>query len=496
MVSNPPPLPRKRSLAATLLKVWLFFVLLGPALVVGFYQVEKIRGRAAWQAYEKEAKARGVKLALADYIPPQIPDAENFASITIFDDAFRASDAKQDVPDPFKLPADKDGKMPTFADPVKQERVDLAAWQRHFVETKLLPAASENAAADVLRALEKYADPLAEFKGASSRPHCRFPVKWEDFTFAALPQWPLVLSAVKIYALRASAHLALGDSTAAGDDVQAGLHLVTVTREEPSLIAGLVRISCARILENAVWDGLAGHAWADPELQKIATGLAQLDWLSAYLFALGIERGGTNSAMDNVIEGRRLLAHVVRVAQGSSPDKASADEWTLWLYPTGWHYRSKLRSNRHFDEMLTRFDPAQRRWFSGRAVPSSPEHIKDMPTKIRHLLFMLSAPHFEEAHQRFVQTATFTDHTGLACALERFQLARGAFPHALSELAPEFMFAIPAEIVNGEPYCYRRADDGSFVLYSVGTDLHDDGGIIDPKVSAAKQQDWVWRYPQ
>src|SRR5712671_5398843 len=49
-------------------------------------------GLAAWNGYEKEAKQRGVKLDFADYIPPKIPDAENFASIPIFDAVFRATD--------------------------------------------------------------------------------------------------------------------------------------------------------------------------------------------------------------------------------------------------------------------------------------------------------------------------------------------------------------------------------------------------------------------
>ena len=88
-----------------------------------------------------------------------------------------------------------------------------------------------------------------------------------------------------------------------------------------------------------------------------------------------------------------------------------------------------------------------------------------------------------------------TDLALVACALERFRLARGNYPKALAELAPEFLPGIPVEIVNGEPYRYRRTDDGSFVLYSVGTDLRDDGGVIDPKKKTSKQDDWVWRYP-
>jgi hypothetical protein len=41
------------------------------------------------------------------------------------------------------------------------------------------------------------------------------------------------------------------------------------------------------------------------------------------------------------------------------------------LCPLGWHYQSKVRINRYFDEILARIDPAQRRWFGVRSVPCS-----------------------------------------------------------------------------------------------------------------------------
>ena len=492
----PPSLPKKRRpLIIRLLLGLTIFAIVLTVLIPCLYLVEKYRGRAAWRAYETEAKARGVKLDFADYIPPKIPDAENFASIPIFDAVFRASDANEEFRDPFKLHPMTNGKLPNCADPVKQERIDLAAWQKYFVETKLLPSAGENAAADVLKALENFAEPLAQLREASTRPHCHFPVHWEKGVAASLPQWSLLMGAAKINALRLSAHLTLGDNVSACEDFRDGLRLITVTREEPSLIAGLVRVACGVTMENAVWSGLAGHQWTEADLRNIETDLAPLDWLNGYVFAMGSERGCTNGMLNMVIESKAKLAGLIRDANIIKSDNALSNEWTYALYPTGWHYRSKVRANRHFDEMLARFEPGQRRWFGERAMPSSPKNIKDTPTKIRLLFFALAAPGFEECETRFVQAATFTDHARLACALERFRLARGAFPQALSELTPDFLTSLPVEIVNGEPYRYRRTEDGSFVLHSVGIDLRDDGGVTDPKARASKQADWVWRYP-
>ena len=39
---------------------------------------------------------------------------------------------------------------------------------------------------------------------------------------------------------------------------------------------------------------------------------------------------------------------------------------------------------------------------------------------------------------------------------------------------------LPHDIINGQPLHYRRTDDGQFVLYSVGWDEKDDGGVPVP----------------
>jgi hypothetical protein len=82
----------------------------------------------------------------------------------------------------------------------------------------------------------------------------------------------------------------------------------------------------------------------------------------------------------------------------------------------------------------------------------------------------------------------------LACALERYHLAEGRYPGALADLTPKFIGAIPNDVVSDQPYRYRQDGGGSFVLYSVGWDADDDGGVENWRTSLPKA-DWVWRYP-
>ena len=368
------------------------------------------------------------------------------------------------------------------------------AWQKYFFEVKLLDSAGENAADDVLKALEHFAEPLAQLHEAGARPHCVFPVHWEQKWAAGLPHLGLLMEASKLLALRMGAHLAQGKSEAAYADFQDGLRLTIATREEPSMIEGLVRISTVVLTLNAVWGGLAEHQWAAPELSRIESDLTTLDWPADFRFSMSSERGLNNEIFDYLASNPAKLPLFILLENGQ-PRSTSFTEWALQFYPSGWVYRSKVRMNLYHDELAAAADPSRGRWIPNVSTPSARTKPQSKFTRIHYLLFFLLAPAFETPEARWIQTATWTDQARIACALERFRLSRGHYPEKLAELAPEFIATVPVEFVNGEPYRYRLTDDGSFVLYSVGADLHDDGGVIDPKLSNAQQRDWVWRYP-
>jgi hypothetical protein len=107
-------------------------------------------------------------------------------------------------------------------------------------------------------------------------------------------------------------------------------------------------------------------------------------------------------------------------------------------------------------------------------------------------------PALGAAAGRFAFAQASVDLARVACALERYRLAHGEYPAALDALAPHFIDKLPHDIINGQPLHYRPAADGRFVLYSVGWDEKDDGGIPGLRKSGgldAEQGDWVWRYP-
>lgn len=66
----------------------------------------------------------------------------------------------------------------------------------------------------------------------------------------------------------------------------------------------------------------------------------------------------------------------------------------------------------------------------------------------------------------------------VAVAIERYRRARGdALPGALTDLVPQYIDRIPEDPVTGEPLRYRATAD-AYVVYSVGLDREDDGGML------------------
>jgi hypothetical protein len=108
---------------------------------------------------------------------------------------------------------------------------------------------------------------------------------------------------------------------------------------------------------------------------------------------------------------------------------------------------------------------------------------------------------FTHFPQQAAHAQSEVDMAMLACALERYRLAHSEYPDDLQALVPRFGTVLPHDVINGQPLKYRRTADGRFVLYSVGWNEKDDGGLVasakgHPDRQDILQGDWVWEYPR
>lgn len=92
-------------------------------------------------------------------------------------------------------------------------------------------------------------------------------------------------------------------------------------------------------------------------------------------------------------------------------------------------------------------------------------------------------PALEKASQARMHSDTRTEGLRLMIALQRYRLARSAYPGTLAELVPAYLPVVPRDAYGGSDFHYRVLDGSAprpvagYLLYCVGYDGVDDGGI-------------------
>lgn len=486
-----------------------------------FHVEENWRGERDWSAYKQQMEAKGEKFNLAAFVPPRVPDDQNFAMTPflapLYD--FEPGTQKQRDTDAVKRIHDFASSLPTGqgrGECATGKRANLAQWlaasrklasesTKSAVEQTSGEAERARVASAVLERLSEYNPILDELHAASRRPHCRFNVNYdaENPVTIALPHMTVVRRACSVAQIRALAKLASGQTDAAFDDVNFMFYLTDSTKDEPTLISLLVRITNLNATIQVIWEGLVDRRWSDAHLQALQARLRSFDLLGDYKRTLQAERAGMgNGTFEFLIKSSdRSALSAVTDGQPSLLEKM-----ILGLVPRGWFRMEQLNYNRIFDGLFfPTFDVATKRVYREIMVENTTAFENSTRTTLQavfqhRVLARLLCPAIDACLLRLSNGQTMVDEAMIACALERHRLANGRFPETLDTLAPRLVATLPRDIINGEPLKYRRADDGQFVLYSVGWNEKDDGGVPgmikdQPPRADLKQGDWVWRYP-
>jgi hypothetical protein len=513
------------------------FVLACLATVVGlFYAVENLRGQRAWNKYRRELEARGVPLDFTALWPKPVPDDQNFALThcvkTWFEKPY-SEDFNKRWKDNFDLGSKRVPSSWDLRD--KRQFIDLVAWERafaairagelpplspgqeDFASNKLDLTSRAKAAPGVLEGLKSNEVVFAELRAASRRPFVRYPRKYSELPRGiAVPRdlWAVC----NRLELRVCAALAAGHSEMAFEDVKLLLYLADSVKEDPLLMSQWDHIFLFRIAVQPIWEGLAEHAWSIPQLQELATRLGRYDFLANCQFGLDAERAGALWTIEWIRKGgdpRDLLGEFDGTSIEAHLLGSALIQFIGWTMPSGWYAWEKLGYCQLFQTYFrSGFDPSRKRVspaeIDAHAAEGDRLYRENYPRGyfpgdwlrgvVGHRFAAAALAHTNNFHviRRFCFTQATADQAAVACILEQYRLAHGQFPENLENLASQLISKLPKDAITGEPYKYRRTDDGQFILYSVGWNEKDDGGTVVLRKDGAldlKNGDWVWRYP-
>jgi hypothetical protein len=485
-------------------------------LIALLYGEENWRGRRAWNNYRQELEAQGAELDLAAFIPPPVPDEQNFAATPFVTSWFPKSSSWEDSFSKANAKLRGDEESP-------RRFTDLVAWRTALksveagnlnsherIETGKMDAESRaQAAPAVLAGLQDDEAIFQELRAASRRPHIRYPVIYnlDNPWGILLPHLAKIKATCYRLRLKACAELAIGQSDRALEDLKLQFYMADSLKGEPFLISYLVRIACLQIAIQPIWEGLAEHRWSASQLEEFQTALEHHDLLSDLNRPRAAERAGIILTADLLYRQKYRLSDLGDLAgpqSGSSPSLWSGEFANLLgrIAPHGWYYQEQMNASRVYaNQSPGAFDPIRKR-ISPQLLATDAHEVerqiaggrlgKELNALLHHqILAALLQPELAKFSIKAAGAQTTMDQAALACALERYRLAEGRFPEKLEALVPRFMSQLPKDALTGEPYRYRRIADGQFVLYSVGWDEQDDGGMSG-KTLFDEQGDWVW----
>jgi hypothetical protein len=479
-------------------------------LVAVIYVEENWRGKHAWERYKAELESRGEKLDFASYIPPAVPDDQNFAMTpflrplldlnpkplqpgqSIYRDTNGFNRANDFATDLMSTSAEYDTQRRWHDRNTPDYDIWLMALTTNGPGSVAPFAAKAEAAQELLKTFAAKYDPvLDELEKASQLPYCRFNIHYTDADPAEilLPHLAVMKKLTQLYRLRTSADLAAGKSDKALADEKMTLYLAGTMKNEPFVISGLVRIAILHIGLRPLEAGLTAHQWNDAQLAELEDQFAGIDLAAEYESVMRGERSTGNGVMDYLRGG----GSIGDVFDGPQPPPAR-------VVPAGWLYQNQLTINRGFqDYLLPPVDAASHRFYPDkcRELDTELTNYIDGGFRFYRIFARMMMPALENAVKKYAFAQVSVDEATVVCALERYRLANGQYPETLAALEPKFIKSVPKDAVSGEALKYRRTDDGKFLLYSVGWNGTDDGGNYGLTTGTSPHQDqfsgdWVW----
>jgi hypothetical protein len=249
-----------------------------------------------------------------------------------------------------------------------------------------------------------------------------------------------------------------------------------------TLVSAMINVAISGLYASVVADGMKMQAWREPQLAALEGQLKQINLLAQVKPALETEEFSACYHLTTLTPVEDLKLININFTDPKKTNSWKAREnLIIWrLIPSGWSYQNALTAANLYTNIIASLDPASPAVFPDK-TGAFHEQLSAMETNWSPYSFMAlpHIPNFVRACNTTVRNQTDVNQTLVACALERYRLAHGEYPETLDALIPQFVDAIPHDVIGGQPPHYRRTTDGTFLLYSIGWSQQDHGGQPD-----------------
>jgi hypothetical protein len=452
-----------------------------------------IQGAAGFRFYKAEFKnIRPAQIYVQAEITPSRSDLQTLIPT---DTELRRSDSS------LRTLISSDTRIMT-ADAVVQKNFDVDLSGLHY------PTMTAD---DYLKWSDQYVAAFDEIREALKRPYAILPGDYSQPYEIPIPNFVIMRALAQTLAQRAQCYLLLGEPDKALPELTLVCDVCRILEKPPTgqpetLVEAMINVAIHELYAQVIAEGMQRHAWQEPQLEAFQEQLGQINLPPVVKRSFAAEIAGTTHTLETISIPELKDWFSVRSLY-SSTKRTSLERtimnWTssfvtlmkLALIPRGWIYQNLATDARLMSRLSQAFDSVDNTIQPRKFVNWS----RELDAVPRPYKFIASEaiPNFTKAFQTTAYNQTIVNEAQIACALERYRLAHDEYPETLDALVPQFIQALPQDIIGGQPLHYRRTGDGKFLLYSVGWNETDDGGQEAPHnesgwVTDFTKGDWVW----
>jgi Tfp pilus assembly protein PilE len=354
---------------------------------------------------------------------------------------------------------------------------------------------SETEARAYLAWSDQFQPQFTMLRDALKRPYSRMDGDYANIVTLPFPNFLSIRLLSRVFAQRTHCYLLVHQPDKAVAELASMHDLSHLTDSQPTgkpmtLVGAMINVAVVGLYADVIGESLRTRAWQEPQLVELQRQLADVHTLIPVAEAFQSEPAASARALETIPP-----SEILKIFQGPGE---TYERILFTVAPRGWLLQNIA------NEVPFRYEP-------GEAIDT--EHERVFPGVLKtnearleqfvshrnpfRILTALAVPNFEKAVQVMARNQTAADEALIVCGLERYRIANGSYPDSLEALVPKFLKELPHDIISGEPLKYRH-DGGSFVLYSVGWNEKDEGGMSPPTVSTgkpdAREGDWVWQF--
>jgi hypothetical protein len=362
-------------------------------------------------------------------------------------------------------------------------------------------------AADYLAWSNQYEPAFDEIREALKRPYAILPGDYSRPYLIPIPNFVTMRFVAQTLAQRAQCDFLLNRPEPALREVTLMHDLCRILQKPPTgqpetLVEAMINVAIAGLYASTAAEGFRLKVWQEPQIVMLQAQFQATKLLPSVFAAFAAEQASSAHTLEMTPASE--IAELFKLVDVASSKNKPGSWTTFWkklgdpmylffrLAPRGWIYRNMVTAatDIRFRDGIN----LERETMSPSVYNQS---IHDLDKSLQRLTpynvwARIGIPNYLKAWETAAHNQTLANEGQIACALERYRLTNGTYPETLDALLPQFIEQLPHDIIGGQPLHYRRAEDGQFLLYSVGWNETDDGGTASDKMD---QGDWGWQPP-